>query len=437
MLEEQNPWWRGRECIEEDEDYRKWSSAKLKWIPSLFYEIKLEPFSLNFVFGPRQVGKSTLIKLLIKKLLDDGVEPKAVFYYRCDELSDYKELGEVIDEYLKFRRGVRTSYIFLDEATMPREWYRAIKLRIDMGLFRGDVLTLTGSLSMYVKREVETFPGRRGKGGDYVMYPLSFREFLKVRSPDIFKAIKPLDLGSITLDRLSRPWRREVQEAFEDYLKCGGFPLSVRSYLEDGRISEEVTKAYLSWIMGDIAKLGKSEPLVKRILKAVIEKAPSALSWHSLAKELDVGSHRTVFQYVDLLEKLYIAKVLHFYDPSSGSFVFRKEKKVHVTDPFLYYVLSRWCLTSRPQDPVLAESVAASHLARLYDVGYWRNGSEVDIVVDLGREALGFEVKYGKRPKLSKLIVGKMRRLFNLTLETFSESPPAAPLSLFLAHLHV
>ena len=140
MLEEQNPWWRGRECIEEDEDYRKWSSAKLKWIPSLFYEIKLEPFSLNFVFGPRQVGKSTLIKLLIKKLLDDGVEPKAVFYHRCDELSDYKELGEVIDEYLKFRRGVRTSYIFLDEATMLREWYRAIKLRIDMGLFRGLVL---------------------------------------------------------------------------------------------------------------------------------------------------------------------------------------------------------------------------------------------------------------------------------------------------------
>jgi predicted AAA+ superfamily ATPase len=50
-------------------------------------------------------------------------------------LSDYKELNSLIGDYLEMRRAykIRTSYIFLDEITFPREWYRAIKYRIDSG----------------------------------------------------------------------------------------------------------------------------------------------------------------------------------------------------------------------------------------------------------------------------------------------------------------
>ncbi|MFP3195168.1 MAG: AAA family ATPase [Caldivirga sp.] len=42
-------------------------------------------FSLNFLFGLRQVGKSTALLLAIKRLLDEGVNPKAIFYYSCDK----------------------------------------------------------------------------------------------------------------------------------------------------------------------------------------------------------------------------------------------------------------------------------------------------------------------------------------------------------------
>jgi predicted AAA+ superfamily ATPase len=73
----------------------------------------------------------------------------------------------------------RTSYIFLDGITFPREWYRAIKYRID-----------SGDLEHDHRGEVESFPGRRGKGRDVIFHPLSFREFLKVMNPDIYSSLE-------------------------------------------------------------------------------------------------------------------------------------------------------------------------------------------------------------------------------------------------------
>ena len=45
-----------------------------------------------------------LLKLLIKKLLSEGIDGKRIFYFRCDMLSDYKELNEVLNTYFEFRK---------------------------------------------------------------------------------------------------------------------------------------------------------------------------------------------------------------------------------------------------------------------------------------------------------------------------------------------
>jgi len=123
----------------------------------------------------------------------------------------------------------RTSYIFLDGITFPREWYRAIKYRIDSGDLENDVLVLTGSWSMFIRGEVESFPGRRGKGRDVIFHPLSFREFLKVMNPDIYSSlevIKGLNPAEIWEKcTRARPWLDEVNRAFESYLECSRISL--------------------------------------------------------------------------------------------------------------------------------------------------------------------------------------------------------------------
>ncbi|MGC8565930.1 MAG: AAA family ATPase, partial [Thermoplasmata archaeon] len=93
-MERYNPWW----INEEDLGYIQWNESQIKWIPNVVNEISMEPFSLNFIFGPRQVGKTTAIKILIHKYLEFQ-DPRAIFYYSCDELTDYRELSEVLDNY--------------------------------------------------------------------------------------------------------------------------------------------------------------------------------------------------------------------------------------------------------------------------------------------------------------------------------------------------
>jgi predicted AAA+ superfamily ATPase len=332
--------------------------------------------------------------------LPSRVKEKAIFYFRCDELSDFKELDEVIRDYLKTRdiEGIKSSYIFLDEVTFPSEWYRAIKWHVDMGHFKNDVLVLTGSLSMFVKGEIETFPGRRRNGRDFIMYPLSFREFLKLVNREAFEKID----ASQNLNKIEEKcfralsWLEELQKIFEPYLQCGGFPLSVKSFLEKGKIPSEIFTTYLSWIKGDLAKLKRSESLAKRVIKAIIEKVLSTISFNSIAKEFEIKSHKTVFQYIDILEKLFLAKVLYFIDPDNGTEVFYKQRKIHLTDPFLYNVLSYWCRTEKPEESILVESLVGAHLARKFNIGYWKNNKEVDIVI-LDDELTGIEVKYKKR----------------------------------------
>ncbi|BCU66797.1 hypothetical protein HS7_02340 [Sulfolobales archaeon HS-7] len=89
---EENIWWRGKDYINEDVEIKKRNSAKFKWIPKEMNKVSLQPFSLNFIVGPRQVGKTTFMKLLIKKLLESNYNPLSIFYCNCDIVSGYEEL---------------------------------------------------------------------------------------------------------------------------------------------------------------------------------------------------------------------------------------------------------------------------------------------------------------------------------------------------------
>jgi hypothetical protein len=43
-----------------------------QWEPDVLEKVSLTPYSLNFIFGPRQIGKSTALILLVKRLLERG-----------------------------------------------------------------------------------------------------------------------------------------------------------------------------------------------------------------------------------------------------------------------------------------------------------------------------------------------------------------------------
>ena len=132
LIPAHNPWWAGKS----DATITKWELAKIKWFPKWVRELSLEPFSLNFVVGPRQIGKTTGVKLLIREL-SEKVAPESIFYFNCDFLPDLDSLKKLLDTYLEFKEseGITTAFVFLDEITSVKEWWRVVKGYIDLGIF--------------------------------------------------------------------------------------------------------------------------------------------------------------------------------------------------------------------------------------------------------------------------------------------------------------
>ena len=101
-------------------------------------------------------------------------------YIDCDIFPDFSSLRDVITEYLDAVKTDQTKYIFLDEVTSVAEWWRSVKFLIDSGKLRDCVVTVTGSSSLKVRRDIELFPGRTGFRKVIEVLPLNFKEFAEV-----------------------------------------------------------------------------------------------------------------------------------------------------------------------------------------------------------------------------------------------------------------
>ncbi len=385
MLEVQNPWWIG----EPDRDWELFEKLTYKVRPKWLDGLSLEPFSLNFVVGPRRVGKTIGIKLLIKELLKKVSTPYAVFYFSCDVLEDYKELLEVLNDYLRMKRrkNIKRAFIFLDEVSLVEDWWRALKFLIDRGELRNNVVTVTGSISLALGRHFETFGGRRGKGKTVEVMPLSFRDYYQLFYEDFF----PL----------------KGNEVFENYLETGGY----LAYLNGTLKVEEL----VGFLKADLKALERSTDLARDVMGAILDKAPSPTSFNAIAKAVGVSPH-TARDYVELFEAFHVLLQV-LYLGGDGKVYPRKERKLILRDPLIVRAMELW--TRRKVDrAVLYEWLVQEHLYRKFgEVYYYRNSYEVDAIAG----NLKVEVKSGERrgryPKDVKVLKGSEVPgfLYNLT----------------------
>ncbi|MEM1546255.1 MAG: ATP-binding protein [Candidatus Methanomethylicia archaeon] len=373
LLFKQNPWWEGKK----DYHVEKWESMKIRWIPKWIKNISLKPYSLNFIVGPRQTGKTTGVKLLIRKLLKE-FRAESIFYFDCTLLADMESLRRVLDEYLEIKKleRIENSFIFLDEVTSLKDWWRIVKGYVDMGIFKNDVLIISGSSSLKLKREAELFPGRRGKGKDIFVLPLTFREFLEVNGIVIEST------GKVEEDMKSL-WRIEggIREKFKVYLNVGGFPISIN---EDPTAELQL----ISSIESELLRTGKSLELTKAILSTIFKKAPSPLSFSTIGSDVGV-SYKTAQDYLEVLQNLFILNVALF---KRDEIKWRKERKFFFSDPFLTRTLSLWC-GEKYLESAFYEWIVQEHLWRKFgSVYYFRNRFEIDCIAG----SLKIEVKVGK-----------------------------------------
>lgn len=424
LLEKHNPWWSDAKQIRYDQALLEFAKQPLKFFHPFLGKIPTAD-GVIVMRGPRRIGKTTLLKLCIKKLLTEKkMVGGQIFFYPCNRIADYNELYDLLTLFLgKSKKGKR--YIFLDEISFVREWQRAVKDLSDAGDLKNVTLILTGSNALDLKAQSERLPGRKGKfeGKDLTILPFSFKD--------------------LTLS--------QKKAKSNDYLLCGGFPQAINEYFEKGYISNNLYDSYLNWIEGDVEKTGKSGKIMEAIFREIIKHLGSTVSWYIIAKNIGLGSHSTVFDYIDIFEKIFLIMTLNFYSIDQKREDLLKNKKIYFFDPIIMQAVSGRItgftdqFFSHAKDlvlnekllPALVENAVATHLNRSKGKLFYGSyqGKEIDFVLEYKGKRRFFEVKYQNQIKLADFSFWKKNESLTIItkdLEIKKNNLDIIPLELFL-----
>ncbi|NVM20708.1 MAG: ATP-binding protein [Desulfobacterales bacterium] len=416
LIFDMNPWWRDRQAIQQDKYIQAFEASKIKWRPPLL-KLPQKEDALHIIKGPRQAGKTTLLKLLIKNLLaDKNVSEKDILFLSIDAARSVDEVLEVILYFFKTARTSNRKYLFLDEASFLPEWPRGIKVLIDMGFDRNATYVVTGSSAIDLKKSSEKLPGRRGKGSDFVLLPLSFGQFLSVLYPQI--RLSPVDSISQFFQKKEEDfldllmYKTELDGALHAYLQTGGFPSRIDAHLK-GELEENPFMTFRAIIEGDLARLNRNASFLMHMALPLLKHLGTPVDWKKLAVETGMGSHHTAQDYISILSDSYILYFLQALDANKNVPRLKKGKRIYPFDP----VISRLLMTYHPhlaiEDPALVEAVVGSHVLRksrfinsglssTSDLFYWQSkaGKEIDFVFLAPEGPQPVEVKYQNRVTL-------------------------------------
>lgn len=405
-LQLHNPWWESKHLILEDKKLLELEKLKFKYFHPV---IKNFPATKDVIFtlrGPRRIGKTTLIKIIIKKLLltEKRISRENVFYYPCDLVQNYKELYYILKEYLTITDAASTGrrFIFLDEISFVSEWQRAIKSLVDSFLTQNATILITGSSIIDLSVSSERLPGRRGLvfSPDINFYPLSFNEYILLTDPQLAD-----DLVRTPMRKLAK-----ADLALMNYLISGGFPQTINEYLANGFVSSTTYEIIINWIEGDLHKAGKSSRVAQEIIRNIEKHQSTPVSFYQLAKESGVASHATVQEYLETLERMFTIVICPYYSIDQKRSDSRKNKKIYFTDPFIRASLicqskgflseafdySRKVVFSGKNMPAIAEELTANRVRRHSDSLWYGKFKKYEIdFVSMRKNTLNFlEVKY-------------------------------------------
>ncbi|TYB83810.1 MAG: ATP-binding protein [Kosmotoga sp.] len=416
ILGNYNPWWNLAKSNEEIKKglLRRYINTKFRRNYNGYFD-----FSSNGLYilrGPRQIGKSTLIKFAISELIDLG-ERRSVLYLPLDTVSDYITLRDILLDFLKFAESENKRYVFLDEISMIANWQRAIKELRDNTSYSDDFFVLTGSSAWDMKRSAERLPGRRGKvESDKLLLPITFAEyyenFKKKKSPKIelneILSLKKKDEYELSL------LMRELDVLFEEYVLSGGIPFVINALLT-GEHLDYYYNTLWDILLGDIERQGLSRSKLLEILQYTSNKLAQKFSWTSAASDIEIDT-KTFQRYISVLSYNFISAVFKALDKNTLSPREKKQKKVYFYDTFLIYTLEQK-LGIVKDKPSIIENIIGTNLLYKYGknlenglkdvlkVGYWysKDGKEIDFLIN----GIPVESKYQNKINRSDLKIIK------------------------------
>ncbi len=130
---------------------------------------------IKLLVGVRRSGKSTLLELMIKFLLNNGINEDEILFINFEMIkNDHLKDGNVLHDFIesKIIKGKKL-YLFLDEVQEIKEWARIVNsIRVS---FNVDIYATGSNARMFVGEHLTYIAGR------YLtinVYPLAYQELL-------------------------------------------------------------------------------------------------------------------------------------------------------------------------------------------------------------------------------------------------------------------
>jgi predicted AAA+ superfamily ATPase len=244
------------------------------------------------VAGPRQVGKTTLIKEILKNndyLFLDG-----------DDRSVVAMLAQADTSLLKRIIGTK-KYVFVDEAQKIPNIGNALKIIVDQ--LTGVKLFVSGSSSLQIHESTqESLTGRKF---EFELFPISWKEFEG-------------HVGYL-----------EADAQLEHRLIFGMYPDVINGQDLELRILKSLSDSYLYQDVLSLTGIRKPDVLEK-LLMALALQVGSEVSFNELAQLLQIDKN-TVIKYIDLLERAFIIFTLPSFSRNLRNEI-KNNRKIYFVD---------------------------------------------------------------------------------------------------------
>ena len=174
---------------------------------------------VKIITGIRRCGKSSLMKLMINHLIDNGVLHEQIIEINFESMEFNNMNAVMLYQYIKKRLPTQMrAYLFFDEVQRVDMWQDAVNsFRVD---FDCDIY-ITGSNAHLLSSEYATYLA--GRYIEIKMFPLSFSEFLDFYGYTVIYANSPA--GGVRLLAADDAGERyDTQELLAAYIKFGGMP---------------------------------------------------------------------------------------------------------------------------------------------------------------------------------------------------------------------
>lgn len=392
----QNPWREGKKVKLPDNFIpRDITSQVFNWMD--------EP-DILVILGPRQSGKTTLLKKIILSL-STSTPPENIFYFNLDS----EPIRELFSQPASFARFIKDYQkkegrviVIVDEVQRIENAGLFLKNLYDAQLdFK---IIVSGSSSLEIKAKIKEYLTGRKKL--FYLLPLNLTEFIKREN---------LPSSLFTSDKLGeeqdRLYGQHLRSCLEEFAIFGGYPKVVLQKNPDKKI-EELKEIYSSYIQKDVVDFLKVErsDVFNKLVALLAYQSGNLVKKEELSTSL-ASSWITVGKYLQILTDTFVIRLLLPYFTNR-----RKEitqmPKVYFTDTGLRnYVCGSFSnLEIRPDKGAIIETLVFSELAKRLkasqEIRFWRTQTkaEVDFVILKNSRLIPVEVKFSllKRPAVAR-----------------------------------